>query len=193
MVRRRLIRTLTLLNFLEGDHFLTYSEALGRVSLYATHSLVNSASVEISRVVSLFAIASGQNGKYITVIGITPKATMIFLNVSIHRNPGSTTAPGEVTVVSETTLPLEMKPTMIVPVDPMGWSGQYAKQMLGAHDDLVSVGDGGELAFWRIDSSSASNNLKLTGRVKTQRQNIAMAACSSAKKTVLGTLRSTYR
>ncbi len=182
-----------MLNFLKGDHFLTYSESLGRVSLYETHSLANLASVEISRIVSLFAIASGQNGNSTTVIGITPKATMIFLNVSIHFNPGSNTAPtGEVAVVSETTLPLETKPMMIVPVDPMGWSGQYAKQMLGGHDDLVSVGDSGELAFWRIDPSSASINLKRTGKVKTQRQNIAMAACSSAKKTVLGTLRLTH-
>jgi hypothetical protein len=172
---------------LQGEHIITYCESLNNVSLYATKSMSHPVSVEIARIVSLFSIASGMNGGSAMLIGITARSTVILLNVSFSSHPSENTeAPIKLSIHSECSLPLETGLAMIVPVDPMGWSGPYANQMRGDHDDLVSVSTEGELAFWRMDSSGLTVNWRCTGKVKTQRQNIAMAACSSAKKTVLG-------
>ncbi|KAI0695128.1 RAVE protein 1 C terminal-domain-containing protein [Cytidiella melzeri] len=170
-----------------GKHFITYCESIDLISLYSARALADPVSVEISHIVSLFSIASGKNSNSATLIGITSRSTMLILNVSIPTDLSSAEASYlHVSMHSESSLPLDMKPTMILPVDPMGWSGPYASQIQSGHDDLVSVGADGELAFWRINPSNPSHiSWKCSGKVKTQRQNIAMAACSSAKKTVL--------
>ena len=170
-----------------GELFVTHSESLGRISLYASRSLADPICAEVPPITSLFAISSGKNKDSITLVGITPESAILLVNVVRPSYSASALSePVGLTVVPETVLPLDVKPTMIVPVDPMGWSGTYAKKMIAGHDDLVSVGTDGQLAFWRLDQSGEVVNWKCTGKVKTQRQAIAMAACSSAKKTVLG-------
>jgi len=102
----------------------------------------------------------------------------------------------------------------IVPVDPMGWTDLYhpgTRPLNQAQADaLLSVNQDGELAFWapddqpspsssRPDSRSKAKEevypipkpnqsfWKRTGTVRTGRKGLRIAACSSTKKTVLGT------
>jgi len=64
----------------------------------------------------------------------------------------------------------------------MAWSesNHYAE-----HDVLLSVSEEGELAFWTLDEE-IETQWKCTGRVRTSREGITMAKCSSAKKSALG-------
>jgi hypothetical protein len=98
-------------------------------------------------------------------------------------------------------LPLAAPPQMIIPVDPMAWKPlrDHSHANLESHaadvtrDAFVSVSVEGQLSFWiadiKTDDPSDLNDTmgwKCTGRVHTGRRNIAMAECSSAKKTALG-------
>jgi hypothetical protein len=104
----------------------------------------------------------------------------------------------------------------IIPVDPMGWTGSYhtganAPNQVQA-DALLSVSEDGELGFWapedqpsppssRSDSRSKARDeigpisqpnqtfWKRTGTVRTGRKGLRTAACSSTKKSVLGSYR----
>jgi hypothetical protein len=102
----------------------------------------------------------------------------------------------------------------IIPVDPMGWTDLYHTGTIGLNqaqvDALLSVNEDGELAFWapedqlspsssRSDSRSIAREevdpilkptqpfWKRTGTVRTGRKSLRIAACSSTKKSVLGT------
>ncbi|KAI0348528.1 hypothetical protein BDW22DRAFT_1350758 [Trametopsis cervina] len=166
-----------------GKYFITYCETLKQLSLHSSVSSSNAVSIEIPQIISLFAIVSANRRGYSSLIGVTPQSTMILLDAFLPSD--SEAAQMELSIHSESSLPLDMKPTMIVPVDPMGWSGTYAVQPQNGHDDLVSVSADGELAFWRVDLGTSETGWKCTGKVRTQRKKITMAACSSAKKTVL--------
>jgi hypothetical protein len=101
----------------------------------------------------------------------------------------------------------------IIPVDPMGWTDLYNPGTRASNqsqlDALLSVSEDGELVFWaaegqRSPSSSRSDSptkakeeidpiskpnhsfWKRTGTVRTCHKGIRIAACSSAKKSVLG-------
>jgi len=102
----------------------------------------------------------------------------------------------------------------IVPVDPMGWTDLYHTGAdtpnQGQADALLSVNEDGELVFWAPEdqlspSSSRSDSRskvreeidpmpkpnqpfwKRTGTVRTGRKGLRIVACSSTKKSVLGT------
>lgn len=99
----------------------------------------------------------------------------------------------------------------IIPVDPMGWTDLYHTRTTTPNqaqvDALLSVNEDGDLAFWapedqpspsssRSDSrSNASDPIpkpsqsfwKCTDSVRTGRKGLRVAACSSTKKSVLGT------
>lgn len=104
----------------------------------------------------------------------------------------------------------------IIPVDPMGWTDLYNPGTRTSDqaqmDALLSVSKDGELVFWAAEgpvspSSSRSDSptkakeeidpvskpnqsfWKCTGTVRTGRKGIRIAACSSAKKSVLGIYR----
>lgn len=104
----------------------------------------------------------------------------------------------------------------IIPVDPMGWTDLYHTRTAASNraqvDVLLSVNEDGELGFWapegqpsppssRSDSSSKAREevdpipkpsqsfWKRTGTVRTGRNGLRIAACSSTKKSVLGTYR----
>ncbi|KDQ14428.1 hypothetical protein BOTBODRAFT_159267, partial [Botryobasidium botryosum FD-172 SS1] len=100
---------------------------------------------------------------------------------------------------------------LVLPVDPMAWASSPKTLSLRRrqHDVLVSISEEGELAFWefsvglgsiknsegeRYSAGGGGNEGKgtgvdvtwrCTGKIRTGRRNIAMARCSSAKKTVL--------
>lgn len=102
----------------------------------------------------------------------------------------------------------------IIPVDPMGWTDLYhtgtGVSNRAQGDALLSVSQDGELVFWapedqlspsssRPDSRSRAREetdpipkpnqsfWKCTGTVRTGRKGLRIAACSSTKKSVLGT------
>lgn len=102
----------------------------------------------------------------------------------------------------------------IIPVDPMGWTDLYNPGTRTSNqtqlDALLSVSKDGELVFWAAESQPSPSNSrsdsstkakedidsvpkpnhsfwKCTGTVQTGRKGIRIAACSSAKKSVLGT------
>ncbi|KAG8997978.1 regulator of (H+)-ATPase in vacuolar membrane [Tulasnella sp. JGI-2019a] len=102
-------------------------------------------------------------------------------------------------------LPVDSPPDLIMPVDPMAWrppTDKDSKSQVShighrhmTRDAFVTVSPKGELSFWVATSSASVSNGKrkpadlpgwrCTGRVRTRRRKIAMAQCSSAKKTVL--------
>jgi len=101
----------------------------------------------------------------------------------------------------------------IIPVDPMGWTDLYHTRTTTPNqaqvDALLSVNEDGDLAFWapedqpspsnsRPDSRSKAREVnpipkqsrsfwQCTGTVRTGRKGLRVAACSSTKKSVLGT------
>lgn len=102
----------------------------------------------------------------------------------------------------------------IIPVDPMGWTDLYHTRTTTPNqaqvDALLSVNEDGDLAFWapedqpspsssRSDSRSKAREevdpipkpsqsfWKCTGTVRTGRKGLRTTACSSTKKSVLGT------
>lgn len=173
-----------------GRYFITYCDTTGQVTIHAANSSLKPNSVDIQRVTSLFSIVSTKEAGSASVIAVSENDTLLLLRASLGSTSGDTErSPLSIAVQSESSLPLESRPKMILPVDPMAWSGPFAtNQSFSEQDVLVSVGVDGELAFWRVDLNAPSTTWKCTGKVKTERCNIAMAACSSAKKTVLGKL-----
>jgi hypothetical protein len=104
------------------------------------------------------------------LIGITETFEILQIHVMHPPNPS-------LTIYSTTSLPKGYNPVMIMPVDPMVWKTPSVEV-------LLSISAEGDLEFWAMDSSVG---WRKTGRVKTNRKNIARARCSSTKKTVLGT------
>ncbi|KAG8885003.1 regulator of (H+)-ATPase in vacuolar membrane [Tulasnella sp. 331] len=130
------------------------------------------------------------SGTYLILVEVTPNS--------------SGQAPKLVLRLQETKpLPVDSPPALIMPVDPMAWRPPTDKDRTVANlghrhmtrDAFVSVSPEGELCFWVASTSISGLNGKRkttelpgwrsTGRVRTRRREIAMAQCSSAKKTVL--------
>lgn len=110
------------------------------------------------------------HGTLTCLIGITEAFEILQIHVVHPPNPS-------LTIHSTTSLPKGCDPVMIMPVDPMIWKTPSVEV-------LLSISGEGDLEFWAMDSSE---EWRRTGRVKTNRKNIARARCSSTKKTVLGT------
>lgn len=86
----------------------------------------------------------------------------------------------------------------------MAWATDYHTDTYAntqEHDVLLSISEDGELAFWVPQDDILANGVgscynddtdvsvggwRCTGRVRTGRRGLARAACSSAKKSVLG-------
>lgn len=144
-----------------------------------------------------------------TVLAVTNDHRILIIHANLSPNPS-------LSIRLETSLPLSSPPTLILPVDPMAWSGTSGEAsafIAHSHDTLLSVSDDGELAFWvpenglldllggdvktngihvngalvNGDAQTPSNGWRCTGRVRTGRRGLSRAACSSAKKSVLGT------
>ncbi|KAG9128028.1 regulator of (H+)-ATPase in vacuolar membrane [Ceratobasidium sp. 392] len=72
-------------------------------------------------------------------------------------------------------------PSLILPVDPMGWSftPEDSPELRGS---LLSISKAGVLAFWTV---MPDGQWRATGQVHTQRTGIKLARCSTAKKSAL--------
>ena len=175
----------------KGQYCATYSNTSHAITIHSTQALP-SVSLTISPIMSLFSLPSP--GTQTTMIfGITKSFSIIILEVSLPTVSSANSLPATVplsphiSLHSESTLPLDCPIRALVPVDPMAWSSpQRVEATYSVHDVLLSVTDKGELAFWIPDTSTKIPTWKCTGKVRTGRTNILMAACSSYKKTVLG-------
>jgi len=162
------------------------------------------------------------------ILGITPDCSIVQILVNIldasPTSPRPPTLPSppvtqaSLELMSVTRLPPgDHEPPnlkFIIPVDPMGWTDLYHTRTTTPNqaqvDALLSVNEGGDLAFWapedqpspsssRSDSRSKAREevdsitkpsqsfWKCTGTVQTGRKGLRIAACSSTKKSVLGT------
>ncbi|EKM61140.1 uncharacterized protein PHACADRAFT_134380 [Phanerochaete carnosa HHB-10118-sp] len=181
------IEPITIMAVLQGgQYFATYSNSSRTVTLQSAHAL-KSSSVEVPPIMSLFPLPSSE-GLSASFIAITETHTILIFNAFL---PEPSSMPSEnpaisLSLHSETSLPLTLRLKTLVPVDPMAWSNpDRMKTFVGSHDALLSVSESGELAFWIPDVSSKPATWRCTGHVRTRRTNILMAACSSAKKTIL--------
>ncbi|OBZ78887.1 Regulator of V-ATPase in vacuolar membrane protein 1 [Grifola frondosa] len=147
-----------------GKHFVTYSSST--LTLHSTPPV----SLTIPPILSLFSLPSTRYSMQPAIVGITTSHTVLVFSLSLSPDSPS------FVLLSNVSLPLSRPPKLILPVDPMAWSGHYGNGIHStsdAHDVLLSVSEEGELAFW------------CTGRVRTGRTGLRMAGCSSAKKSVL--------
>ncbi|RXW19520.1 hypothetical protein EST38_g6323 [Candolleomyces aberdarensis] len=108
------------------------------------------------------------------MIAIATDYTVIQIKCTGGPNP-------ELSIVSQTPLPLPSTPKFIQPVDPMAWGNL---RDWSEHDVLLSVSQEGELAFWALEASNGQA-WKCTGKVRTNRSGFKKAKCSSMKKTAL--------
>jgi hypothetical protein len=107
------------------------------------------------------------HSRHESILGITTNLAVVHILVSDQST---------LTLHSHTVLPLSSPPMLIIPVDPMGWAEQAV---------LLSVSELGELAFWATEVDSGST-WKCTGKVRTGRTGLRLAACSPTKKSALG-------
>jgi len=161
-----------------GRNVATYSSAIQRLMLHSNPPTYLPLAAPL---VSLFSLPS--SGTHESIIGITST----FSIAHIIYTPASPSSPESISQHSHQPLPTPAK--LILPVDPMAWSGE---REWSEHDVLLSVSEEGELAFWTLDEEGNLNvgggsPWRCTGRVMTGRKGFSMARCSSAKKSALGT------
>ncbi|KII93785.1 hypothetical protein PLICRDRAFT_101217 [Plicaturopsis crispa FD-325 SS-3] len=151
-----------------GEQFATYSASELTLTLMSTPP----ATISIPELTTLFSLPS--DGDDESIIGVTPDLSIVFVEVSIRPSP-------TLRLRSHNKLALSSPPKVIVPVDPMAWSGHKTRT---EHDVLLSVSEEGELAFW-VPEDEAQPDWRCTGKVRTGRTGFNMVRCSSAKKSVL--------
>ncbi|KAI6047751.1 RAVE protein 1 C terminal-domain-containing protein [Pisolithus marmoratus] len=119
--------------------------------------------------------SSPPSSEHESIIGVTDEMSILHIHIS-------TTACPTLVLHSCEALPLPKRPKLILPVDPMAWSGTA----VSVYDHLLSISDDGELRFWDLEHNKNSG-WRCTGRVRTGRSKFTNARCSSAKKSVLVT------
>lgn len=134
------------------------------------------------------------------------------LTANLSADTNVDDAPG-IRLLSHYVLPVEGgEPHLILPVDPMGWHQSVIdwKNDAPLQDMILTVSKAGVLEFWSPElghhyngerahkdrvptrghdkhDDSADKPWRRTGTVRTGRERVVMARCSSRKKTVLGT------
>lgn len=164
-----------------GNDYATYNKITSILTFHAEPEQT----LALPLLVSLFTIPTQYNHE--TIIGIT--ADKAIVQICVIDNTLS--------LVSVDQLPLPTLPWKILAVDPMAWTSAHTWV---EHDVLLSVSQEGELSFWIPDESkhrhqavavSSGQNgrsgpsWRCTGKVKSGRQNLVTARCSSARKTAL--------
>lgn len=142
--------------------------------------------LSIPSVVSLFPLPneSGHHSAKETLVGITDSQSVAILDILLPRIPGVSPS---LALRPFSSLPLASTPKLVLPVDPMAWSGPNTHRGRGnGHDVLLSVSEDGELAFWIPIEGPTTTEWKCTGTARTLKKGFSMARCSSAKKSVLG-------
>ncbi|KAL4242218.1 hypothetical protein ABKN59_001911 [Abortiporus biennis] len=168
-----------------GDIFITYSSSTQLLTLHSEPPYA----LSVEPLDALFSLPSSvyalRSTGSTTLVGVTRTQSVILFDLSLPSTAKPSGVP-PLSVRSRTSLPLDSVPRMILPVDPMAWSGTYGLARSSVeHDVLLSVSEDGELAFWVPDESSGEEGWRCTGRVKTGRSKLSLARCSSAKKSVL--------
>ena len=113
-----------------------------------------------------------------SIVALTEDKFIFHIHISSSPHP-------TLVLYSYNSLPLLPAPKLLIAVDPMAWSKTSNPE---EHDNLLSVSDDGELCFWTLEHG-LNPRWRCTGRVRTGRSGFRMASCSSAKKSVLGTIR----
>ncbi|CAL1695568.1 unnamed protein product [Somion occarium] len=167
-----------------GKQFVTYSSATQKLVLH-THP---PAEVELPNLAAIFSLprqSSMPSSRSITLVALTTEQKVILVDAILPSQTNPTSSPS-LRISSYTSLPLDTPPALIMPVDPMAWSGPYlAGTWAMEHDVLLSVTSDGELAFWIPTEASEEARWKCTGTVRTGRRGLSIARCSSAKKSAL--------
>ncbi|KAK0208168.1 RAVE protein 1 C terminal-domain-containing protein [Desarmillaria ectypa] len=167
----------------KGRTFATYNTHDTTLTLHTQPP----SSLTLPSISSFFTLPSNSDAE--SIIGITDDLSVYHIQL---RTAGSTM----LFLHSYGPLPLPSLPVIIVPVDPMAWGLDHPWMK---HDVLLSVSDVGELGFWVPQEdgpdgvcpglngrqTSTASAWVCTGRVRTGREAIKRAKCSSAKKTAL--------
>ncbi|EJD03819.1 uncharacterized protein FOMMEDRAFT_106015 [Fomitiporia mediterranea MF3/22] len=165
-----------------GRRIALYSE-IGEDPTLTVHQCsapTYTSTVSVERLTSLFCLPSGSSN---SIIGITPSYQIIQIRI-IPVDQGRNRS-FELRSLPPTHLPTSDTLSLVIPVDPMAWSNANAPTNGREHDILLSISDGGELAFWSFADDNGQINWKCTGRVRTGKAGYRLARCSSAKKTAL--------
>lgn len=194
-----------------GRSFATYNKISSLLTLHSDPPSV----LKIPVVESLFtAVIHGRT----YILGITPDYLIVQILTSLPDSSQSSPPPPtpilsspiaqpSLALESVAKLPLGIHgyPNLkfIIPVDPMGWTDLYHTRTAASNraqvDVLLSVNEDGELGFWAPEGQPSKevdpvpkpsqSFWKRTGTVRTGRNGLRIAACSSTKKSVLGTYR----
>ncbi|KAF9076123.1 RAVE protein 1 C terminal-domain-containing protein [Rhodocollybia butyracea] len=170
-----------------GRLFATYLRSSSTLTMHTSPPT----SITVPNLVSLFTTPSNDDS-HDSIVGITGSLDISHVHLPVGTQRDS--SPVMLSLHSHHRLPLDAQPSLIQPVDPMAWG---MKNEWVEHDALLSISEEGELAFWVLEerevvlgiltSPSHKDNpgWRCTGKVKTGRQGIRKARCSSAKKTAL--------
>ena len=159
-----------------GHSFATFSTSTCTLTLHTTPEVT----LSLPSISSLFSLPPRNTTSYECIYAITTGPTPSICHV--HAVTGESPS---LTLISQTALPLPSPAIFTLPVDPMGWIS--SRDQAGMERDvLLSVGRAGELMFWVPEEKRGG--WRCTGKVRTARENIRVAQCSSAKKTVLSAL-----
>lgn len=154
-----------------GKLVATYSSDHSMLTLHSTPP----STLRLPRVSYLFSTPSRREHE--AIVALTEDKYIFHIHISGYPHP-------TLILSSYNSLPLFHAPKLLLAVDPMGWS---KASTLEEYDDLLSVSDDGELCFWTFEHGK-NPGWRCTGRVRTGRSGFIMASCSSAKKSVLGTV-----
>lgn len=164
-----------------GKSVATYSSTNLTLTLHSHPAIT----LSLPSLTSLFSLPS--SGTHESIIGITSTFSIIHI---IYTPSPSSSEPESISQHSHQALPSSAK--MILPVDPMAWSGE---REWSEHDVLLSVSEDGELAFWILDEGAEAGGVspwRCTEKVRTGRKGFSRARCSSAKKSALGVYASRF-
>ncbi|TFY65144.1 hypothetical protein EVJ58_g2168 [Rhodofomes roseus] len=126
-----------------GTCFVTYASQAGRLTLHTPAP----ATLCVPPLVALFSLpvpSSSPTSLSRTILAVTETHTILVIYANLSPEPA-------LAIRLESSLPLPTPPRMILPVDPMAWSGtrgEATAMSADAHDTLLSVSEDGELAFW---------------------------------------------
>ncbi|KAF8807734.1 WD repeat-containing protein [Phlegmacium glaucopus] len=149
-----------------GRQFVTYTKDDGILTLHCSPTQT----LTIPHLDSLFTLPSPSG--YEHILGIASDFTIVQLQASDTLG---------LVIQGQHRLPLSYTPRFILPVDPMAWG--HSRDWM-EHDVLLSVSEGGELAFW-VPETNGKTGWRCTGKVRTARTGFRKVRCSSAKKTAL--------
>ncbi|KAL0580829.1 regulator of (H+)-ATPase in vacuolar membrane [Marasmius crinis-equi] len=192
LARRKAWSATNLVVVLDGGRNLaTYSRVDNALTLHTDPPV----KLDVPPIHSMFTLPS--NSEHDSIIGIVDDFSLVHITVTGGSAPES---PFRLSLRSYSRLPIPFSTTtLMLPVDPMAW---VHRDLWTEYDALLSISETGELAFWMPEAdpptrtyvmkkvvNGASNEQeskwRCTGRVKTGRQSIRKASCSSMKKTAL--------